>query len=607
MDQKKRINNQASYYFLAGFFLILVPALTLVIQFITFLLNGSIGWWQFPLALALSIGLHVYLLFTSPCWATGNLRDKLFMICMPVILVFIAIIVSGHFYDVSPDGQEYHMEAVIQLAEGWNPYQTVLAGSSMDFLKEVSDGWNPYKMGLQYKDIYFVWLNHYPKGTEFIQAGIYAATGHIETGKSTNIIFMLASLFLTLSLLLPKLKMLTAWTISLLLMANPVAVAQMLTYCVDGVLASIFLIFIVSVILALKEKQWIHYLLILLTVILAFVIKFNAVVYIVILMGAVLSWMILNKEIKKHKNLIATFGLASILGILVGFNPYVTNTIKDGHPFYPVLGPKKVDIISYNTPPTFQGRSGAERFFVSLFSHTVDTSVGDSPKNLPQLKFPFTLSMVDFKSFWYADTRIAGLGPWFSGIFLLSIMLLIVFISKCYRDIEFKKILFILLTLIFTIVIMPESWWARYVPQLWYVPILLLLATELLLPDKQRLLKQLVYIALIVNVCFTSIVIIQNLIITSEIKHQLAMLKESSETIVVDYDASPSLRIRFQEEDIPYVEQRLHRSEESELIKRSSTRFLPPKNMNRNIAPPFIKKLFIRLGIELSPWGGIGN
>jgi len=604
MDTTNKINEQSKYYFLAGFFLVVTLGFTLLIQSITFFLNGRIGAWQFPLALVLALSLHIYILFKSPWMATGKLQGKLFTLCLPLVLIIIAILVSGHFFDVSDDGQQYHQEAIIQLSQGWNPYQTLLGGSSMNFLKDVTAGWDPYQMGLDYKTIYLIWINHYAKGTEFIQAGIYAMTGHIETGKATNIILMFAGLFLTLSLLLPKLPPFKAWITSLLLICNPIAIAQVLTYCVDGVLASIFLIFIVSLILAVKEKQWMHYLLILLVVILAFGVKFTAVVYIMILMGAVFCWLLLNKKLKSHKKLIVSFALASILGVLTGFNPYITNTLKEGNPFYPLMGPKSVDILSANTPPTFQERSTAGRFFFSLFSHTDNTSVGGLQHNPPVLKVPFTLNKGDLRTFW-VDTRVAGFGPWFSGILILAIVLLAILISQCYRDSRFKNIFFIFITLVFTVAIMPESWWARYVPQLWYIPLFLLLATELLLPGKFGLLKRVVYIALIVNVGFTLIVIIQNLVITSQITHQLAILKASGKTIIVDFGESPPLRTRLEEQGIPFVEQDLEfMKAEPESFKRSNTRFLPPDHID--IQPPFIVRLLIKLGIKPNPWGGIG-
>ena len=51
MDTETKTKEYSKYYFFAGFYLILVLGLTLLIQSITFFFNGGIRWWQFPLAL----------------------------------------------------------------------------------------------------------------------------------------------------------------------------------------------------------------------------------------------------------------------------------------------------------------------------------------------------------------------------------------------------------------------------------------------------------------------------------------------------------------------------------------------------------------------------
>ncbi len=577
-----KISNQSKHYFLMGFFLVLVLGLTLLIQSLTFFLNGRVGYWQFPLALVLTVGIHAYVLFVSRWMSAEKTRRKYITLCLPILLVFITIGIADHFFDASEDGQEYHQEVAIQLVRGWNPHQTL-------FDEDLTNS---------------LWINHYSKGTEIIQAGIYATTGKIETGKATNIMLLFASFLLSLSLLLVKISTVKAWLISILLALNPIVVVQVLTYYVDGVLASIFLLFIVAIILALQEKQWMHYLLITLLIILAFGVKFTAVVYMVLLMGAVFCWLLFNKQLKKHKTLIISFALGAVLGVLAGFNPYVTNTLEYEHPFYPLMGPEKVDIMTRNAPASFTERSRIERFFVSLFSHT-DNAIMEYGSE-PELKWPFTLNKIDIVSSGKVDTRIAGFGPLFSGIIVLAVVLFAILAAQFLRDNRFKNILFILITLGFTIAIIPESWWARYIPQFWYVPIVVLSAAEWLLPDRHKLLKGVIYVVLIANIGFSFMAIVQNLVITSQITHQLAILKDSGQTIVIDFRYSKSNRIRFEEQNIPYMEEVFDNNQEGAVwIIRSDARFLPPANMNTELKPPFIIRQLSRLGIGLRPWGGI--
>jgi len=602
-----QVNERSKSYFLIGFFLVMVAGITLVIQSLTLYLNAKAGWWQFPLALLFTLALQVFAVSKSPWQLQAKPWKIAFTIALPLVLTGISLLIAGFFFDVSDDGQEYHQETIIQLAQGWNPYHTVLGENKITFLKDVKDGWDPYKMGINYRDIYFVWINHYAKGAESIQAAIYATTGHIETGKALNIMLMLGGLFLSLSALLPLLSSVKAWTISLLLMCNPISISQMLTFCVDGALASLLLLLVISIRNALRVKHMLSYALVLMVIILIFGVKFSGVVYAVITIILIVCWLFLKGELLKHKSLIFTMLLASVLGILAGFNPYITNTLKHGHPFYPLMGKTKVDIVTLNSPPGFSQQSMPRKLFVSLFSHTDNISVSGTPADYPQLKLPLTLKMVDLKSFWRPDVRVAGFGPWFSGIIIIALVMLAIFIARGYRDRRFKDAIFILGTLLLTVAIMPESWWARYIPQLWYIPIFLLLAFELILPAQRKWLRNSLYFALIVNVSFSSIVIIQNAIISTQIKYQLAVLEASKERILIDFHDSPPLRARLREHGIPYNEVAIKTTNgATEIFKRSSSEYYIPKHVS-TVQPPLLLRLLSRLQVKLNPIGGLGN
>ena len=74
-------------------------------------------------------------------------------------------------FDWSYDGMYYHKQAIITLADGWNP----LRMSSEDF------NWLNGTMDLS------LWLDNYPKGIWICSAAVYALTGFLETAKSVNI------------------------------------------------------------------------------------------------------------------------------------------------------------------------------------------------------------------------------------------------------------------------------------------------------------------------------------------------------------------------------------------------------------------------------------
>ncbi len=84
------------------------------------------------------------------------------------------------FYDISADGQMYHMETAIQMKAGWNPFKKEL----------------PLELNQA------IWLNHYGKGVENPQATIYALTNRLETTKATNFIMLAASFCLVMAFLI---------------------------------------------------------------------------------------------------------------------------------------------------------------------------------------------------------------------------------------------------------------------------------------------------------------------------------------------------------------------------------------------------------------------
>ena len=65
-----------------------------------------------------------------------------------LIIIVISIFISVLFYDISSDGQMYHMESAIQMKAGWNPFKKEL----------------PLNLNQA------IWLNHYGKGVEDPQA-----------------------------------------------------------------------------------------------------------------------------------------------------------------------------------------------------------------------------------------------------------------------------------------------------------------------------------------------------------------------------------------------------------------------------------------------------
>jgi hypothetical protein len=539
---------QSEKLFYTGFLLLLLPAVILLLCSITFFIGGNVMAWQFPAAVILTGVITYFIMYNQQL---ENPREILvFSAFSALVVIGISVLVAGFFYDVTYDGQAYHQETLIQLKNGWNPYYQTLPESVNQAL----------------------YINHYAKGAEITQSTIYVFSNRIETGKATNLILLAGSFLITLSLILQlgitNLK--KSVVLSLLLAFNPITFNQLLTYYVDGQLATLLLCFFVAGILVIRQPKTAHLTLLAAVIIIGVNIKFTAVVYVALFTLALLGWLLLDKQIAKFKRIFFTSLAAGLFGLLIGFNPYVTNTVQYQHPFYPLMGKNKIDIISYNLPSGLEGKSMLNKFLLSNFSHTDNIPPYQDKK--PELKLPFTFNKTDIGNAWQVDTRIGGFGPMFSGILLLSGLILILFLF-CGAKRSIQKLLYFLLVIAVSVIIIPESWWARYIPQLWFFPLILLLVSESSRQKSLVVLRTALYLTIILNIGFMFKGIVWNLMRTIEINNQMHTLKSAKQVIKVDWGSASSNRIRFDENQIKYREQNLKGIKAEEII-HSDAKFI---------------------------------
>ena len=211
-------------YFLIAFGLINLFSFCLLLGSITFLTGHTLSAWQFPLALVLALFANYRLIRSLYKDEALSFFGKNSIVVL--VIVGISMFIAGLFYDVSFDGQSYHMESVYQLGKNWNPIVTELPDSVN--LTEID------------------YVNHYPKGAEIPEAAIYSVTNKIEYGKAANFMLFAACFFLCLSFLYRINKFSTRkkiW-ISALFVFNPVTVGELISYYVDGQLAILSLCFL---------------------------------------------------------------------------------------------------------------------------------------------------------------------------------------------------------------------------------------------------------------------------------------------------------------------------------------------------------------------------
>ncbi len=387
---------------------------------------------------------------------------------------YLSFEVSKSFFDISYDGQAYHQEALIQLVRGWNPVYHQLSASEANNMDR--------------------WLNHYSKGVWFYESVIFRVIQDIEAAKLFHILLMMAAFSITFSFLLGfnGLPLWLASLISLLAAFNPVSIYQSLSFYLDGQMMSLIVILITTMglIYRSRESNRFHYLLLFMTISILVNVKLTAGIYATILIG---GWLIILWFTKKIVVLREVFSLslgAFLLGFVIfGFSPYVTNTLSQGNPLYPALGTDRSDYTAPQFPANFTGKNPA---FLLCYSILAKCDNVQGPDKTAVLKIPFTVSRGELEAFRDTNAKQGGFGPLFGGAILLSFFVIVEALITLYRlrpgsirgnehpaqgrwKIDRRTNigigLFCSAMVLSTGLINPASSLARFIPQMWLLPI----------------------------------------------------------------------------------------------------------------------------------------
>jgi hypothetical protein len=356
-------------------------------------------------------------------------------------IVAAALAFGAAFYDVSWDGQVYHQPAVLALADGWNPL----------WQGPLSEDLRPDNL----------WINHYPKAAWIAQAILVRATGSLEAAKGLQLLPLVAAALLVFAGLRARGVGPGTTTLATVLIAgNPVALSQSFTFYSDGLSASL-----ITSLLALcwhwrrRPDPW---LLVGMAATIAVLInlKFTGLVYAVLLCAG------LALAAGSHlafRRLAAVFGVSIAVSVLVlGFDPYITNILRNGHPFYPLMGRGAVDIINIQLAPEFHALARPTRLLVSLFADANEHNVA------PVLDWLPALGRAELRALGYPDLRIGGFGPFFG---LSAVAAAALALGRRRLGVVVPARAWALAALLVAVAFCnPALWWARYVPQLWLLP-----------------------------------------------------------------------------------------------------------------------------------------
>ena len=409
-------------------------------------------------------------------------------IIISILIFIISILIAGNTYDMSWDGNTYHKTAIGSLKNGWNPvYENV-----EEF--NIEDG-NEIDINNEEKNK--IWINHYPKGSWIFTANVYKLTDNIEMAKVLNLLTIWSCFAIIATYLSKRISKIWGIILALLIVLNPITIPQVFNYYIDGILGLSLSMILFSLIaitnikygnrkgeeeesekFELKE----HFIILALAIIFIINLKFTGVVYAAIFcLLFYIYWLYReNKQGTFKQAIIKYTGFFSVVVIfsvfVVGFSSYAKNMLENGHPFYPLFGENKEDIITHNQPAYFKERGVIQKFFITMFSEgsNVHDSYGNN-NDKPHLKVPFTIKDGEINEYARPDARISGFGPLYSGIFIISCLCTIYMLYRMWRDKNYNILIPFILILfgMFVLVLATDgSWWARYTPYLYLLPIL---------------------------------------------------------------------------------------------------------------------------------------
>jgi len=426
---------------------------------------------HFFLASGITVGFTIVLCFR---FLKGNRVCKsLLILSLAVFSFYGCLTISRHFWDLSYDGQTYHQEALVQLACGWNPFHEPLSSQQAN------------GMGF--------WLTHYSKGVWIYAAMVLQVTGDIESGKVFHLWLITAAFLILLSFLWRFTRYPRGLIVLLSALAafNPVSLYQSLSFYLDGQLMACLVILIAVLGMVYWESKWFHYVLLFLVLPVLVNIKLTAGIYSgMMIVGALAIYWVKSKYDPFRKTVLVAAAGFAVGFLLMGFSPYVTNTLSKGNPFYSALGTDRSYYTFPQFPANFIGKDPVSLLFFSIFAKS-DNVRGMDKK--AEWKIPFTVSKEELRAFTDTNAKQGGFGPLFGGAILLSLVIVFGTSLRLYRggqhlaegrpadpygerSAEGRADIFLGISclglLLSTCVINPASSLARFVPQMWLFPLM---------------------------------------------------------------------------------------------------------------------------------------
>ena len=443
-----------------AFSLMLAMTFTWALSAIAFLFGVSVG----RLQATCGILLAVLLLFRQH---RGARARWLSLSCLVAVLAG-GLIISAVTVDNTYDGWAYHQPGVIALSHGWNPVTEPVFGT----------WWAPYSRSIGYPSngpsIDALSTTVYPKALWILGAQAVVWGLPLDSGKYPALLLIfVVGLTALRALRLRGIPNSWAYPLSGLTALNPVCVVQSTTFYVDGSLGSCLAILIFSLLSYDVTRSGRDLVLALCAALLACNLKFTGPVYTALTLLPFAVWWLLERRLVARDLLIC--GIAASVLLAASINPYFTNLRDFGSPVYPL---NERDVMEDQMSEGFLKEHSLKKLLISLtFSNLADRSSGNPATDERNFTSPFqSRGFEEFKKFSdTADLRIGGFGPFFGITIALTLLAASLLIRGPRNGIGFATVA---LGTLLSIVVNPQMWWARFVPQMWLLPVLVATAAS---------------------------------------------------------------------------------------------------------------------------------
>lgn len=358
-------------------------------------------------------------------------------------------------WDTSPDGEGYHIEGVLALAAGWVPSLGPSGGS-----------WR---------------VDAWPNGHWAVEAGLYAVFGDVEAAKVMHLAYALAAGMAAAAAVahlkggLSRLDLAS----TALMAANPIVLTQFLTHYVDSIVYLLSVALLFGLYLTETPHRRAGCWMTVAAVILLINTKTAGLYYAgVLVIGLIIANLFRDrgrsfgpKLVRARAVVPALAAAAALVAVLVvGTRPYVVNWVEHRAVIYPDLS----RIMATHRPANLEHASPPVELLYLIFGRT-----GGAWGEPAHLKVPGTFSLPELHGL-SVDTRNGGFGPVFGLMWLLGLGAFAagVATSGARKSVSADTLVpaGMVLWAMFISAVFPEAWWARYVPLVWPVPLLLLVA-----------------------------------------------------------------------------------------------------------------------------------